>query len=78
MPRGFEFAGSEQKCRMYQVVRVPRTRSLKRRPRIPSLTPYKARFLSDSIIIRVPFFLVFGFNTETPKYKGQRVLLRNL
>ena len=31
-----------------------------------------ARFLSSPFIIRVPFFLLFGFNKETPNKKGQK------
>ena len=38
-----------------------------------------SRFLSSPIIIRVPFFLLFGCNIREPKNKkGKRVLLRNL
>ena len=38
-----------------------------------------ARFLSSPIIIRVPVFLLFGFNNGTLEWKGQkRVRLRNL
>ena len=36
------------------------------------------RFPSSPSIIRVPFFLLFGFNKGTPKKKGKRVLLGNL
>ena len=34
----------------------------------------KPRFPSSPLIIRVPFFLLFGFNKGTPKNKGKRVL----
>ena len=37
-----------------------------------------ARFPSSPLIIRVPFFLLFGFNKGTQKKKGKRVLLENL
>ena len=43
--------------------------------------PVLARFPSSPFIIRVPFFLLFGFNTgtpEPPQKKGKRVLLGNL
>ena len=37
------------------------------------------RFLSSTtIIIRVPFFLLFGFEKGPKKKKGKRVLLGNL
>ena len=37
------------------------------------------RFSSSPLIVRVPFFLLFGFNKGTPpKKKGKRVLLGNL
>ena len=38
----------------------------------------KTRFPSSPLIIRVPFFLLFGFNKGTTKKKGKRVLLGNL
>ena len=31
-----------------------------------------SKFLSSPFIIRVPFFLLFCFNKETPKWKGQK------
>ena len=31
-----------------------------------------ARFPSSPLIIRVPFFLLFGFNEGAPKRKGQK------
>ena len=36
------------------------------------LGPFESRFLSSTIIIRVPFFLLFGFNKGTRKAKGQK------
>ena len=36
------------------------------------------RFLSSPFIIRVPLFLLFGFNRGTQEEKGKRVLLSNL
>ena len=38
----------------------------------------ETRFPRSPLIIRVPFFLLFGFNKGTPKKKGKRVLLGNL
>ena len=32
----------------------------------------ESRFPSNPLIIRVPFFLLFNFNKETPKEKGQK------
>ena len=32
----------------------------------------EARFSSSPLLTRVPFFLLFGFNTGTQKEKGQR------
>ena len=40
--------------------------------------PFTPRFPSSPLIIRVPFFLLFGFNKGTQKEKGKRVLLGNL
>ena len=37
-----------------------------------------SRFPSSPLMIRVPFFLLFGFNKGTQKEKGKRVLLGNL
>ena len=39
-----------------------------------------SRFLSSPFIVRVPFFLLFGFDKGTLNKKkgGKRVLLRNL
>ena len=37
-----------------------------------------SRFPSSPLIIRVPFFLLFGFNKGTQKKKGKRVLLGHL
>ena len=37
-----------------------------------------SRFPNNPIIIRVPFFLLFNFNKETPNKKGKRVLLGHL
>ena len=43
------------------------------------LTLSITRFLSSPFIIRVPFFILFCVNKETPKYKGQKgTTLRNL
>ena len=30
------------------------------------------RFPSNPLMIRVPFFLILGFNKETPQIKGQK------
>ena len=38
----------------------------------------KLWFLSSLVIMRVPFFLLLGFNRESKKKKGKRVLLGNL
>ena len=32
----------------------------------------RTRFPNRPFMIRVPFFLLFGFNRRTPKYKGQK------
>ena len=37
-----------------------------------------SRFPSNPLILRVPFFLLFSFNNETPTEKGKRVLLGSL
>ena len=45
---------------------------------VDSMIVFSSRFPSSPLIIRVPFFLLFGFNKGTPQKKGKRVLLGNL
>ena len=39
---------------------------------------YETRLPSNSLIVKVPFFLVFSFNKDPPKQKGIRELLGDL
>ena len=45
---------------------------------IVGVQAWGTRLLGSPFIIRVPFFLLFGFNKGTLNQKGNRVLLRNL
>ena len=45
---------------------------------LPAFRGFKTRFPSSPLIIRVPFFLLLGFNKGPKNEKGKRVLLGHL
>ena len=63
-------------------LRMPNFYSLDPLSRFPSnpliiqyMTPWRCVTASYSLIIKVPFFLLFSFNMENPKKKEKRILL---